>query len=101
MEGAIERGRPLPSWALDEPLRYPGDPFYHAAFWRLDSERQIGMAIGRIPHSKIEDHAFKKGLDLGMIQAFVLILGMMDRVYLKWCANEAERGNKVQNRRSR
>jgi hypothetical protein len=51
-----ERGREAPAAFYDRPEIEPHLTWLWNAFWELSTERQIGMAIGSIPVSKIREY---------------------------------------------
>lgn len=53
---------------------------WYDAFWRLSTERQIGMGIGPIPASMIDRHT--AGWDEDDAEAFEFCIRKMDEVYL-------------------
>ena len=86
-----ENGDKLPDWYLDEPILPPWRSAILAAFWELNSERQIGMALGPIPHSRIKARA--KDMTLGDVLSpvFVSAIGRLDSAYMKYVNTQ---GNK-------
>ena len=51
-----ERGRDAPDGFYDRPEIEPHLVWLWNAFWELGTERQLGMAVGPIPASKIREH---------------------------------------------
>jgi len=51
-----ERGREAPKAFYDRPEIEPHLTWLWNAFWELGTERQLGMAIGPIPGSKIREY---------------------------------------------
>lgn len=90
----VERGQEPPKWFDEEPSLAPGEDFYLRAFWDLDSERQVGMSLGRIPRSKAEDYAGGKGLDSAMMDVFWVVIQRMDAEYLEWVQKEQDKKSK-------
>lgn len=90
----MERGQPLPDWYENEPELEVSERFFISAFWELSSERQLGMAIGQIPGSRIAEFALRTGLDSGMIRVFHLLIRTLDSFYLKHVRAEQERERK-------
>ncbi len=62
----------------------PGDGFYVRSFWRLHTERQVGMGPGPIPHGKCEDYARRRGLCEELVDHFCDVMRAMDEAYLGW-----------------
>jgi hypothetical protein len=81
---AIEKGRELPSWYLDEPSIDEVDAFFLRAFWDLNTERGIGMGEGRIPWSKIVGYGLYFELRRDTIDTLVHVVKSLDNTYLAW-----------------
>lgn len=54
------------------------------SFWRLHTERQVGMGPGPIPHSACEDYARRRGLCEELVDHFCDVIRAMDDAYLGW-----------------
>ena len=91
MEAAIEKGRSLPDWYLDEPALEPGDYFYMMAFSDLNSGRQMGFGVGEIPWRDIMAYADRADLDFIMADVFKIVIRQMDRTYMKWQDGERDK----------
>lgn len=52
----IEMGRQPPDVYFERPEIEPHLALFWSDFWELSTERQIGMAIGSIPRSKIREY---------------------------------------------
>jgi hypothetical protein len=63
LDQLLERGHSVPAAYLKRPRLHPQFQFYWDAFWELSSDRQVGMAIGRIPFSSIDRYAQRYDLD--------------------------------------
>lgn len=99
MDAAERKGRPLPQWYLDEPELMPGDVFYLEAFRSLGTERQIGVAQGPIPDSKVIEYGRRAGLDQDVIDGLLVpVVREMDTEYLKWSTEQSERESKQRSR---
>ena len=66
-----------------------------AAFWELNTCRQIGFGVGPIPWDKMVDYAQFHGLEDDVARAFVQIIRQMDGVYLIWKGEEMEAERKA------
>lgn len=66
--------------ALDPPQILDGYGGWYEDFWRLSTERQIGMGLGPIPASAIDRHA--EGWSYEDAEAFEFCIRRMDEVYL-------------------
>jgi hypothetical protein len=62
----------------------PGDEFYVIAFWRLNTERQVGMSVGPIPHSKCVEYAILRGVCQELLDHFCDVMRAMDEAYRDW-----------------
>lgn len=62
--------------------------WYLRAFWDLDSERDTGWSLGRIPGSKVEEYAERVGIAEHLKQAFHDIVRSLDDAYLSWHRNK-------------
>src|SRR5690606_11766519 len=89
VEAALAKGRPIPDWAKEEPQLLPGDEFYVEAFWELCSERL--MPMGQIPWRSIVEYGRHKSLDDDILPVFHTVVREMDRAYLRWQAEQADR----------
>jgi hypothetical protein len=85
------KGRPLPTWFLEEPIIRPGEKFYLQAFWDLSSCRSIGMSLGPIPWTAAWEYGKEAGLDEELLPAFWYFLRVMDSAYLDWQDQEAKK----------
>lgn len=63
-----------------EPLLLPGSGFYLAAFWELNSDRPIGMAVAQIPFSAIDRFADRNGIEGEEFEFLVHMIRAMDAV---------------------
>lgn len=59
------------------------DDFYLDAFFRLSTERAIGMAVGPIPWHHVVAYADRAGLAGEAAELFVQVIAAMDRGYLE------------------
>ena len=97
IDAAIEKGRPLPDWYLDEPPIIPSDSFYLDAFDSLSTTRQMGMSgPGPIPWNQVLAFATDVGFDEEMIVIFKDVIKSMDIAYLNWAAESSKRHSKSQ-----
>lgn len=94
MDSAIAKRRPLPPWFLEQPALLNGDEFYIRQFNQLSTERQLGMSVGPIPVSKIEERAARAGLDDACTELFVDVIMAMDEGYRDWNTKEGKKQSK-------
>jgi len=88
IEAAIEKGRELPSWYVNEPVVPPVDEFYLRAFYELITGRN---SDGRIPWRDIEDFAERRGLDEEVIPSFKEIMRALEGTFAVWIKGEQDR----------
>lgn len=91
-ETLVARGQPVPEWVLNEPEAVEGDDFYLRAFRNLSTERQVGMSLGPIPHSKVREYGKTAGLDSDTLELFETAIRAMDEFYLSWIREQSSRG---------
>ena len=72
----------------EEPAPIPLQGFYLRVFWELSTERQLGMAMGPIPHSKIIEYGSRRGFGPGMMRLLEGAMRAMDRVYTTWVTDQ-------------
>ncbi|UFK26770.1 hypothetical protein [Roseobacter phage RDJL6] len=88
IEAAIEKGRALPEWYVNEPVVPPADEFYLRAFYELITGRN---SDGRIPWRDIEDFAERSGLEEDLIAPFKEIMRALERTFSAWIKGEQDR----------
>jgi hypothetical protein len=88
VEVGIKKGRPPPSWYLEQPHKGPLDDFWLAAFWTLSTCRQIGFSTGPIPWRDVVRYAEYVGLDRENADALEVIIRELDGAYLGHIAEE-------------
>jgi len=88
IEAAIEKGRSLPDWYVNEPIVHPVNEFYLKAFYELITGRNTD---GRIPWRDIEDYAERCGLDEDMVPPFKEIMRSLERTFSEWLSGEQDR----------
>lgn len=91
MEAGFEKGREPPPWYENEPYLAPGLSWYVKAFWDLDSERQLGMSLGRVPRSAARKYGSDAGLGEAMMDVFWRLIMALDSAYLKYVSDEQEK----------
>lgn len=75
---AMQAGRPLDKRIQNAPELTIGLQFYLQAFFDLDSERSHGMAVTRIPRSKVREYAREFELDLDETEALTYFMAELD-----------------------
>lgn len=93
MESAKAKGRKVPDWYSEKPEILPGDEFYFAEFWILDTLRQrSGGAIGPIPVPAVEERGeARHGFSDDVLELYVAVVRAMDDGYIEWQAAEFKR----------
>jgi hypothetical protein len=85
VQAALDKGRDLPAWYLDEPQLNEGDDFLIQAFWLLLTEAPMTEGVGFIPWSKCVAYGERAGLTTDVIdKLFIPIMQQMNDVYAKW-----------------
>jgi hypothetical protein len=69
----------------------PMEEFYIREFFNLSTERQIGMTIGPIPFSKIEERSKRLGLEPDVQMVFEYVIRAMDTAYLEHISSESRK----------
>lgn len=64
--------------------------WYIQAFWDLSTERQVGMALGPIPMSKVEELADRFCLTEENTDTLKRSVRAMDKEFLAWSAAQAQ-----------
>ena len=82
IESGLEKGREPPDWFLDGPFLEESDRVFVDAFWRLSTERPVGMALGVIPWMAMMRYAQWLGLVGEASEVFVEVMEAMDRTYM-------------------
>lgn len=99
VDAAVEKGRELPDWYLDEPFIWPGDEIYIRSFWHLNTCRLY--AGGLIPHEKVMEIAQEHEMGPNMTDLFGHVLRMMDNAFIEWQNDEADRRAKITKREAK
>lgn len=85
-------GRPQPAAIAAEPELQAGNALYLYAFYDLDSERQNGMGIGRIPWHAIQHYAEANEFDYEQHYTLMRVIRRMDGVYITHFSKKTEGG---------
>lgn len=72
----------LPPQFANAPDLWPGLEFYWSAFWALDSCRAMGMSVGPIPWTAIEQWCDAKEVDDEERETVHYLIRRMDIAYL-------------------
>jgi len=89
LDDLIDRGKPVPSEYLRRPRLHPEYQIYWDAFWELSSDRQVGMAIGRIPFTAIDCYARRYGFEeIDEFDRFVSVMRAMDSEFRRLTSPE-------------
>lgn len=76
-------GRAVPQKIAEPPPLPHNGVLYYQAFSDLDSERHIGMSVGRIPWSAVETYAAVNEFDPYQTHALHYVVGKLDAVQLR------------------
>lgn len=83
IETCQKRGQPLPDSLKDAPVLFFGLADYYSAFWKLSTDRPIGMGVGQIPWSSLDRYAQREGIDEDEFVRFEYLIRVMDDAYLE------------------
>lgn len=84
-------GTPLPDFILNTPELLPGLELYKLAFNDLSTCRQIGMGIGPVPWTAIQEYGSMQGLGQDQFEALHYHIARMDEAYLGHLAEEQDK----------
>lgn len=79
---AIRSGRPIPDKIQNAPRLWMGLEIYYDGFMRLINSRSIGMSLGHIHWSTIQDFCEKTGLDEDTTFAMHTHITALDTTYV-------------------
>lgn len=85
VKSCFQDGRQLPDFLQNEPELLPGLEVYLEAFWDLSTCRQMGMGLGPIPWTSIENYITISGGDENFREDFHHLIRRLDQAYLAWC----------------
>lgn len=88
---AASNRRPPPKFIEIEEKTEPWMGFYLTAFYRLSTERSVGMAVGPIPWSKTVQYGQHYGFDGVALDVFCDMIEKMDGHYTKQAAKERKK----------
>ena len=89
----IDRGREAPDDFYDRPEIAQHLGWLWSAFWELTSERQLGMAIGPIPGSKIREYMRDElGLDGAQYDYACTVIRNVDNEYVAMLNRRRDEG---------
>lgn len=90
LKRAREQNGPIPESIQNAPELHLGLDFTYSAFWRLCSERPVGMGPGPIPWHAVQNYAIRYGLDDDDSSDLEFLVGKMDEAYLKHMNKKSE-----------
>lgn len=68
----------------------PDLAFTWRAFHDLSGDRQVGMAVGRIPFTAIDRYAARFGIDArDDFERFMFLIRAMDVAFVEWAGKQA------------
>lgn len=86
---AIKTGQPIPDRIQNAPVLATGLLFYIQAFFDLDSAREQGWSLGRIPWMAVQQYAVFYDLDHDQNETLHYLIREMDIEYLKYRKDKA------------
>lgn len=89
VEAARTKGRKPPEWFTQQPHLQPGDDFWIAAFFDLNTTRNFEG--GPIPWSRIREYGIYVGLDADLIRTLIAVIRAMDVRFLGWREEQRKR----------
>jgi hypothetical protein len=79
----VRTGGTLPQRIQNAPTLRKGLELYFNAFFELDSERQNGMSIGRIPFTSMLRYASFYGFDFEQTELLLFYVQQMDNAHIQ------------------
>jgi hypothetical protein len=93
----LQEGKPVPAEYAWRPRLHPALQIYWDAFWELSADRQVGMAIGRIPYTAIDRYAVRYGIeDVDEFDTFREIMRSMDAEFRNQMQPDADKNKGVE-----
>lgn len=85
----IKRRQPLPEKIANAPTIRQGLEVYYVAFWELSTCRPIGMGVGQIPWTAIDQYAARQGWEGERYEDLVDFTRAMDRTFMAYQSERA------------
>lgn len=85
---AVRSGQPIPDRIANAPKLRIGLRLFLQAFFDLDSERDQGWGLGRIPWTAMRQYALFYELDQEQSDALIHFVQVMDTAFLKWAKDK-------------
>lgn len=82
IQQSLKAGRALPSRIANAPHLLPGLDLYYTAFLQLGTCRSVGMGLGPIPWTALNDYALRHGIDDEEFDIFVTLVRRLDAAFL-------------------
>lgn len=90
MEAAIRRRQPLPDVIANAPQILPGLEMYYEAFTELSTCRPMGMSIGPIPWTAIDQYGLRHGFEADGFEYLVRMVRALDDAFLAYSQRKAK-----------
>lgn len=90
IEECLRFGQPLPDKIREAPELLPGLELYYRAFFRLSTCRQIGMGLGPVPWTAVQEYARVLELEPDQAEALRYHIERMDNAFLDWQSKKTE-----------
>ena len=84
------RHQPLPKSLTEAPALIQGLGLFFDAFCELDSCRQVGMGIGSIPWSVVQDYAITNEFTMEQTEDLHYFIQKMDQAYRSRVASQSK-----------
>ena len=84
----------IPDQLKNAPVLMDGQEFYWNAFWRLSSDRPVGMGLGPIPFSSVVMYASLYDMDHEGLTELAHIMQGMDNAFLKYQQEKSDKEKK-------
>lgn len=88
LRDAMRFGMPIPTKIKNAPILYMGLEIFLTGFMDLDSDRQSGWSVGRIPRGVVVDYCISLGLDEDQTEDMQHHIRELDVAYLNYHKNK-------------
>jgi hypothetical protein len=100
LEQAKRQRGPIPQVIVDAPELQFGLEWVYSAFGKLTTCRSVGMGIGPIPWTAINEFALRYGLSEDDQDDFEFLIEQMDDAYVKHMNEKSEKEKGIQAQRT-
>jgi hypothetical protein len=88
VKSCMQSGMPLPDFIKNEPELMPGLEIFLQAFWDLSTCRQMGMGLGPIPWTSVQEYCTINGGSEEFNRDMHFHIRQLDAAYLAWCSDK-------------